>query len=396
MASEVWVTGAGAVCAQGGSLAEIWRRMTAEKCLAPSSPRRLSSTLEDPLAYPAFSVPDAVFADGFRNSAQDTLTLALRAGREALDAAGNPSPADLAECAVCLGSTAGNALHFLGEYRDLKEGRPASTNGFTDFFACSPAAALARELGLGGQALTVGNACCSGTDAIGTGLQWLRAGLCRRVLAGGADALSVIPYVGFRKLMIYSDEPCRPFDRSRKGLNLGEGAGLLLLESPAAARERCARPLAILRGYGAASDAHHLTAPHPEGKGLERAVAEALRTAGASAGDVDFVNAHGTSTPDNDRVEGTMLKRLLPSTRLWASKGATGHTLGAAGGLEAALTVMALSSQTLPASPGFVQADPDAGFEPTRRTEKLTLTTALSTSLGFGGGNAALVFGKAE
>lgn len=395
MVEAAWVTGAGAVCAQGASLPEIWRRMTEEDCLGPSSPGRLAGTTEGSLSYPAFSVPDTVFADGFRNSARDTLTLALRAGREALASAGLLEQ-DAAECAVCLGSTAGNALHFLGEYRDLKEVRPVITDGFADFFACSPAPALARELGLHGPALTVGNACCSGTDAVGLGLQWIRSGLCRRVLAGGADALSVIPYIGFRRLMIYSDEPCRPFDRARKGLNLGEGAGLLLLESPSAARERGVRPLAALRGYGAASDAHHLTAPHPEGAGLVRAVREALRTAGAAAEDVDFVNAHGTSTPDNDRVEGTTLKRLLPTAKLWASKGATGHTLGAAGGLEAALAVMALARQTLPASPGFADGDPDIGACPTRRTEECPLATALSTSLGFGGGNAALVFGKAD
>lgn len=390
MTDEVWVTGAGAVCAQGISLRETWDRMTSGACLGPSSPARLAGNVDDPLSFPAFVTPDAAFADGFRNSARDTLALAVRAGREALAEAEG-----LDDCGVCLGSTAGNALHFLREYRDLKADRPVSGDGFADFFACSPGGALARELGLRGPAATVGNACCSGSDAIGMGWQWIRSGLCRRVLAGGADALSIIPYIGFRRLMIYSDQPCRPFDRDRKGLNLGEGAGVLLLESADAARERGAQPLAKLLGYGAAADAHHLTAPHPQGKGLEQAVREALRTAGVSPEDIGFVNAHGTSTPDNDRVEGTTLARIFPNTLLWASKGATGHTLGAAGGIEAALTVMALSRRLLPGSLGFATGDPDIGVEPTRHSVEFHGETALSTSLGFGGGNAALAFGRA-
>lgn len=395
MPEEVWVTGAGALCAQGVSLRETWANMAAGTCAGPSSPLRLADNVDDPLSYPAFSVPDAAYADGFRNSARDTLVLALLSAREALAEAGVADNAATAGIGVCLGSTAGNALHFLAEYRELKADRPVRSGGIDDFFACSPASALAGELGLSGPAATVGNACCSGSDAIGMAWQWIRSGLCRRVLAGGADALSVIPYIGFRRLMIYSDQPCRPFDRDRKGLNLGEGAGVLLLESAEAARERGVRPLARLLGYGASSDAHHLTAPHPQGKGLERAVREALRAANASAADIGFVNAHGTSTPDNDRVEGATLRRVVPSARLWASKGATGHTLGAAGGLEAALTVMALAEQTLPGSPGFENVDPAIAIEPARRTEPILTDMALSTSLGFGGGNAALVFGRA-
>lgn len=390
MPNDVWVTGAGAVCAQGATLPDIWNRMVSGTCLAPSSPARLAGNVDDPLAYPAFSAPDEAFADGFRNSARDTLTLALRAAQEALAGAGA-----LADCGVCLGSSAGNALHFLRDYRELKAGRPVHTDGFADFFACSPGSALAKALGLRGPAATVGNACCSGTDAIGMGWQWIRSGLCRRVLAGGADALSIIPYIGFRRLMIYSDQPCRPFDRDRTGLNLGEGAGMLLLESAEAARERGAQPLAGLLGYGAASDAHHLTAPHPQGKGLEQAIREALRTAETAPENIGFVNVHGTSTPDNDRVEGTTIGRTLSAARLWASKGATGHTLGAAGGLEAALTVTALSRKTLPGSPGFAHVDPAIGLEPTRHTEEFRGRMAVSTSLGFGGGNAALVFGRA-
>ena len=404
MNREVWVTGIGAVCAQGASLPEIWDRLAAGDTLAPAMPTRLATGLGDSVApgkiegvlnHPAFCVPDAIFAEGFRHSAHDTFVLARHAAREAIHQAGL-SETEARECGVALGSTAGNALHFLNDYQSLKTGQPGDGKGFADFFAFSPGPSLARDLGLAGPALTVGTACCSGTDALGLGWEWIRTGLCRRVVAGGADALSFIPYVGFRRLMIYSPLPCRPFDRDRRGLNLGEGAGMLVLEDRETAERRGAKPLAAILGYGAAADAHHLTAPHPEGRGLVQAITAAISVAGVADQDIGFVNAHGTATPDNDRVEGMVLKKLLPDARLWASKGATGHTLGAAGGLEAALAVMALHRQILPASPGFKNEDPSLGVVPTRERTDLAAKAALSTSLGFGGGAAALALGDAR
>jgi len=163
------------------------------------------------------------------------------------------------------------------------------------------------------------------------------------------------------------------------------------LEAPAAAAARGARPLARLRAYAAAIDAHHLTAPHPEALGLRRALRAALAQAGLAPGDLAFVNAHGTATPDNDRAEALALARELPGTPLWAVKGATGHTLGAAGALEAALTVMALERGSLPPSHGFANPDPDLGLSPAP-PGPVQGRAALSASLGFGGANSVLVF----
>jgi len=213
------------------------------------------------------------------------------------------------------------------------------------------------------------------------------------VLAGGADALGLVPYFGFRRLMIYDEQPCRPFDRDRAGLNLGEGAACLVLEAPAAAEARGARPLAVLRAYAAAADAHHLTAPHPEALGLRQALKAALAQAGLSPGDLAFVNVHGTATPDNDRAEALALARELPGTPLWAAKGALGHTLGAAGALEAALTVMALERGSLPPSYGFASPDPALGLSPAP-PGPVCGRAGLSTSLGFGGANSVLIFEK--
>jgi 3-oxoacyl-[acyl-carrier-protein] synthase-1/3-oxoacyl-[acyl-carrier-protein] synthase II len=196
--------------------------------------------------------------------------------------------------------------------------------------------------------------------------------------------------------MIYDNEPCRPFDQMRKGLNLGEGAAALVLEHVEHARRRNAAILGYVFGYGSAADAYHFTAPHPEGRGLAASIRTALEHAGLKASDMAFVNAHGTATPENDKVEGKLLAKLLPTTPVWASKGGTGHTLGAAGALEAVLALQALNRGRVPASLGFQMPDPDIGCIPTQELLVPDSPYALSTSLGFGGGNAALVLGRGE
>ncbi len=216
------------------------------------------------------------------------------------------------------------------------------------------------------------------------------------MLCGGADALDLVPHTGFARLMIYSNEPCRPFDAKRKGLNLGEGSGMLLLESEASARRRGARIRGLIAGYGSACDAHHFTAPHPEARGLALAVDRALAEAGVEASGIAFVNAHATATRENDRTEGNFLASRFPGKPVWASKAVTGHTLGAAGALEAIFCLLALEKGTVPASWNFEEPDPETGLVPTLVQTPVSGGLALSTSLGFGGGNAALVLAGAD
>jgi 3-oxoacyl-[acyl-carrier-protein] synthase-1/3-oxoacyl-[acyl-carrier-protein] synthase II len=244
--------------------------------------------------------------------------------------------------------------------------------------------------------MTITNACTSGADAIGLALDMIRSGQCECVVCGGADALSLVPHTGFARLMVYDSEPCRPFDQTRKGLNLGEGAAALVLESAEHARRRNAAVLGHILGYGGAADAYHFTAPHPEGRGLAASIRIAFENADLNASDMAFVNAHGTATLENDKVEGRVLATLLPATPVWASKGGTGHTLGAAGAVEAALSLQALNRRRVPASLGFQTPDPEIGLIPTRESLAVDSPYALSTSLGFGGGNAALVLGRGE
>jgi 3-oxoacyl-[acyl-carrier-protein] synthase-1/3-oxoacyl-[acyl-carrier-protein] synthase II len=296
---------------------------------------------------------------------------------------------------VCLGTTVGSALNIEDFYREFRTGGSPDLETIERFLRSNPAAAVSRELGLDGPVQTVVNACSSGTDAIGIAASWLRAGVCDVVLAGGADELCRIIYNGFISLMITDDQPCRPFDRERRGLNLGEGAAVLVLERPSAAASRGARARANVLGYGSACDAHHLTAPHPEGRGLRKAFAEALATAGVAPRDVAFINAHGTGTPDNDRVEGRVIHDLFPETPFVSTKGYTGHTLGAAGAIEAAFTVACLEAGRIPASGGFAAADPDIHATPADAARDIHGSVAISDSLAFGGNNAVLVIGRA-
>ncbi|MEK7270330.1 MAG: hypothetical protein AAB215_05220 [Planctomycetota bacterium] len=190
---------------------------------------------------------------------------------------------------------------------------------------------------------------------------------------------------------------CAPFDRNRQGLNLGEGAGILILESADSACRRGIRPDLRLAGYGSASDAYHLTAPRPDGSGLETALRVALSEAGITPGDTAFVNAHGTATRENDKVEGAVLARVFGrDVRFLSTKGLTGHTLGAAGALEAAFTAAALREGWIPASAGCVEPDPEIPASPVRERTAIHGRWAASTSLAFGGVNSAVIIGLAD
>lgn len=383
------VTGLGCICSAGRSLPETLAALFRGE-RAPAPPRRFATS--HPTPFPVFEVAEDF---GGRDDLLRTSLLALAAAGEALaDAGWNRESLRPLRVGVCLGTTVGSAMNNEEFYREYRQGLEPTLAPIRRFLDSNPAASLAREYGFDGPCQTVVNACSSGSDAIGLAASWIRAGLCDLALAGGADELCRTTCNGFNALMIASDAPVTPFDRRRKGLNLGEGAGVLVLESEALRGSRPVR--AFMRGYGAACDAHHLTAPHPEGAGLKRALTEALAEAGAMAAEIAFVNAHGTGTADNDRVESRVLAALLPQVPFLSTKGYTGHCLGAAGGIEAALTVACLERGEIPASIGFLESDPELPATPVTQTTAVTGDLAVSQSLAFGGNNAVLVFGRGE
>lgn len=392
--SPVAVTGAGCLCAAGANLNACMDTLLAGRRNPLPSARFRT---DHPLRYPVFEVAESFFPAQFPDAGDllRTSRLALAAADEALCDAGLAAE-DLKglRVGVCIGTTVGSAMNNEAFYRDYRQAQHSEMAAIERYLRSNPATSVARHFGLRGPVQTVVNACSSGTDAIGLAASWIRAGLCDLVLAGGADELCRVTCNGFNSLMITDTEAVRPFDHRRKGLNLGEGAAMLVLESETLRLGRGRRARAQVLGYGSACDAHHLTAPCPDGSGLRRALGEALQTAGLQAQDIAFVNAHGTGTPDNDRVESRVLALVLPQSPFLSTKGFTGHTLGAAGAIEAAFTLASLEAGVIPASIGFSAADPELAVCPVRETTTISGSVALSQSLAFGGNNAVVVLGK--
>ena len=256
----------------------------------------------------------------------------------------------------------------------------------------SPAHALAERLAARGPVITVSTACASGATAMGVGADLLNADAADLVVAGGYDVLCRFVMRGFDALRSLTRERVRPFDRRRSGLLLGEAAGLVLL-----ARERDASSrLGRLLGHASSSDGSHIAAPDPEGRGLEHALRGAMAAAGVGARDVDFVSAHGTGTPLNDRIETAVLKRVLGARAydvpVNSIKAALGHTMGAAATLEAIMCLLAARDRVVPSTLGYEEPDPACDLDYVPRVPRHVRTrVSLSTSLGFGGCNAVLV-----
>ena len=248
---------------------------------------------------------------------------------------------------------------------------------------------IARELGMRGLITTISTACSSSANAIMTGARLVRAGLLDTAIVGGADALCRFTLNGFNSLMILDPRPCRPFDRDRAGLNLGEAGAYLVLESATSARRRGAAPLATVAGWANTNEAFHATASAPDGEGARTAMDRAITSAGLRPQDIDHVNAHGTGTLNNDASEGIALRRLfgenVPS--FTSTKTFTGHTLGAAGAVEAVLSVLAIRH-----SAHFGTPIAETPLIPvTRSSTGKAVTRVLSNSFGFGGNNTSLV-----
>jgi 3-oxoacyl-(acyl-carrier-protein) synthase len=257
---------------------------------------------------------------------------------------------------------------------------------------------IAKELNISGYINTLSTACSSGANAIMLGARLLQQNKLDRVLIGGSDALTGFTIEGFKSLMIYSDEWVKPFDENRNGLNLGEGSGFLLLENGKSLKETKNKPLALVAGWGNAADAYHQTASSPDGKGATLAIKEALKVAKMEPKDIDYINAHGTGTPNNDLTESTALKNIFKDhvPPFSSTKAYTGHTLAASGTIEAVFAVLALQNNvTLPNlnySTPIIETNlvPEVAYNTNQE-----INSVLSNSFGFGGNNSTIIFKKA-
>ena len=298
---------------------------------------------------------------------------------------------------VILGTTLGGMLSGEAYHRNIVSGKKAKPSLLLDYLAHYQAIHIAEEYGLDSAAFTISNACASGTNAIGLAYNEIRAGNAEIALAGGYDTMCEFTFAGFNSLQAVTQTLCRPFDKNRDGLVLGEGVGIIVLEEMSCAVSRNANIIAEIIGYGESSDAFHITRPEPSGDGAGLAISRALTCAGVGASDIDYINAHGTGTPYNDAMEAKAIQKIFGNASqnipVSSIKSMIGHLLGGAGAVEAVITVMAMNKGVLPPNINYQTPDPDCPLNIVDKSEQpASIKRAVSNSFGFGGANAAIIF----
>ena len=292
-----------------------------------------------------------------------------------------------------VGTTSGGMSFGENFYRSLGNGNGCSAALIANYPPQKQIVDAMEKFGINVPAEVIANACASGTNAIGHAFNAIRAGRYQRILAGGYDALSELVFVGFDSLQAATPEKCRPFDCNRSGMVLGEGAALFALEELESACSRGVEILGEIIGYGISTDNHHLTQPNPDGSGPRRAMEQALAQARLAPDQVGYINAHGTATILNDSAEGKAIMELFGNVPVSSTKSMMGHSLGAAGAIEAAVTLLALQHQFLPPNINFRESDLSLNVVANEAREA-QFDCAVSNSFGFGGTNATIVFRK--
>ncbi len=298
-----------------------------------------------------------------------------------------------------VGTTSGGMSYGEDYFRALNRNGSLrhSPTWIANYPAQKPVIDAQEAFGISAPCQVIANACASGTNAIGHAFECVRSGRYERILTGGYDALSELVFVGFDSLQASTPEKCRPFDRHRTGMVLGEGAAILALENLDAARARGARVLAEVTGYGMSTDNFHLTQPDPSGIGPRRAMERALQSAQISADAIDYINAHGTATPFNDAAEGKAISELFGRVPVSSTKSMMGHSLGAAGAVEVIVCLLALQHQFLPGNINFRAPDENIDLNViANKPRPASLRTVLSNYFGFGGTNASIAIRKFE
>lgn len=332
--------------------------------------------------------------------ASRTSRLALIAADEALRMAGLDA-GDREGMGVALGTTTGGLARGEECYRQTKAGQKQRVSRWLETTVSVPADTLSRVFGCYGPRLTVSTACSSSANALGIAADWIRSGRTESVLCGGADSLCWMTYSGFNVLQALDIVACRPFDRRRAGLSLGEGSAMFVLEDWQHARNRGAPIAAEFVSYGVSADAHHLTQPRPDGEGAMLAMRRALHDGAVPPDAIDYVNAHGTGTPLNDAAETKAIKAVLGARAyqigVSSTKSMAGHCLAAAGAIEALASILAMQGGFIPPTATLEEPDPECDLDYVPgKSRSATLRTVLSNSYGFGGNNTSIVLRAAE
>lgn len=408
---RVAVTGLGVVSPVGNDVPSFWESIKAGRSgIGPISHLDVSE-LTVTIAGEVKDFDPSLRMDGKEARKMDRFSqFAIYAAMEAMEDAGlKRADLDPFQTGVCLGTGQGGAISIEEAFVRMCERGPGRIPPMTvvKSLANFGAANIALNVGARGPCQCIVTACAAGTDAIGTGLRWIRDGHADVVFAGGSEAcitkLGIGAFSMIQALSTRNDEPekaSRPFDRDRDGFVMAEGAGVLVLEDWDRAVARGARIYCELAGFGTTCDAHHLTAPDPDGLGVARAMTLAIADAGLKPTDIDYVNAHGTSTPMNDPIETKAIKHAFGDharvLKISSIKSMVGHCIGGAGGIESVASVLAIRDQYFPPTINLDNPDPecDLDYVPNRGVAG-TIRAVVKNSMGFGGQNAVIVFKKA-
>ena len=394
------MTGLGTVTAIGRNLSEFWRGLTSGACgIRPISVFD-ASAYRTQTAAEVSEIPDAFLTPSERRRMSRADRMGLAAAHEAVADAGlDLSREDPTRVGVILGGGTSGLLDSEEFYERHLRGCKARPSRVLNHLPDAITDRIAQRFGLQGIKSTITTACSSSANAMGYAFDAIVGGLADVVITGGSDVLARLTYGGFNSLRSVDPDPCRPFDRARRGLSIGEGAGILVFEEAERARRRGAPIRAEFLGYGVTSDAFHMTAPDPSGNAGGRAIRAALASAGVNADDVDYVNAHGTATPQNDSAETAALKAALGerARRIPVSsiKSMIGHCLCASGAIEAVSTVMSVSEATVPPTIHYENPDPDCDLDYVpNHAREADVRIALSNSFAFGGNSTVVVFAR--
>lgn len=408
---RVVITGLGAVTPIGNDVASFWEGLKAGKCGVGPITHFDPAEHKAKLAAEVKDFDPTVYIDKRESKRMDRYChFALAAAAQAVEQAGlTDGGFDPYRAGVFFGSGVGGLKVFEDEFEKLLEKGPSRVSPFCipQMISNMAAAHISMRYGFKGESLCPVTACATGNHAIGEACRAIRHGYQDVMIAGGAEAAIIrIATAGFSnmKALHTGEDPASasvPFDARRSGFVMGEGAGALVLESLSHAQARGATILCEVGGYGATSDAYHITAPDPDGEGGARAMQMAIADAGMTPSEIDYINAHGTSTPVNDRVETLAIKKAFGDAayqvHISSTKSMTGHLLGAAGAVEAIACILAIRDGIIPPTIGYAQPDPDCDLDYTpNQALETPVRAAISNSLGFGGHNATVLFRKVD
>ena len=396
---RVAITGIGVFCSTGKSAEEFLQSLKGGQ--SGIGPITLFDTSKYPCKIGA-EIRDYRSEEFFTKKELKKLSRAdqfgLIASEEAVKASGIHSyPSE--ESGVCLGAGAGGMFEAEIYHREVLIKGKSKPSLLWPFIPSYATDCIAERFGFSGPKSTVTTACSSSATAIGYGADLIRSGRCKVAVCGGSEGLSELTFGGFSSLKVMDPFPCKPFDRKRAGMSLGEGAGILILEDLDEAGKRGAKILAEVLGYGIGGEAYHITAPEPTGMNEARIMKEALEESGFASTDVDYINAHGTGTPLNDKVETLSIKNAFGeraySIPVSSIKSSVGHCLGAAGAIEAIASILSIVHQFIPPTLNHQEGDEDCDLDyvPGKAREK-EVNFVLSNSFAFGGNCTTLILGK--